>query len=839
RPRKGEPLRATLVAPAEDADADPIAYAFSWTKNGAPLAVAGDGREVPGAAVARGDRFEVKVVPSDGEQAGPAGGAVATVVNTPPTTPRVAIEPRHPRGGETLRLVVQEPARDADGDPIRLNLGWTREGKTTGTSADTLPPSGYRKHERVRLIVTPHDGQEAGVPATDEVVVENAPPGAPVVAFDQAQPVVTAPLRVLVKTPAPDADGDPLTYRYRWLRNGSPVLLLGKDGAKDSPWTEVSEVPVNLLAKGHRWEVEVQAFDGEAHGPSGRAEVVIANSPPRPPRISFVPDRPRRVDGLSVDMFQAPDADGDTIRYRYAWTRNGQRFEAPPDQAQIPRGTPRKGERWAVEVVALDGEAESAPVRAEATIADTAPSGAGLGLCDGPVASGAVPEVRVLTQATDPDGDQVSYRYEWSLNGKTLAGGTSARFPQPLKKHDVAGVLVTPWDGELAGPTSAAECRARNTPPTAPKVALDPAEPTSLTGLTVRLQAPAADHDGDQVSYRYRWARDGLPFQLDGPMAPPRTLRHREVWRVEVVPHDGEEDGAPVVLSVVVANTPPPTPSAVVKPLAPTVGQLLTCETTVPDRDVDQEAVTVRYRWYRNDKLDALSEGSPVLPPQVIRRGERWRCEAWSNDGTADSGRAVAEVVVQNSPPGAPALVVEPDPARTGDDLTCRVATPAVDPDGDDVSYTIGWWRNERPVPPGADPARLAASLTSRGDRFRCAATPSDGSVAGPAATVERTIANSPPGPARVRVSPVGPRSGQPIRCEIAVKSEDPDGDKVRYRYRWQKNGVLQPFAESSEEVPARLLRSGDRWRCVVVPTDGDLDGPDSGSEEAQILVAQ
>ncbi len=429
----------------------------------------------------------------------------------------------------------------------------------------------------------------------------------------------------------------------------------------------------------------------------------------------------------------------------------------------------------------------------------------------------------------------MSYRYEWTLNGKVLAAATSARFPQPLKKHDVAGVQVTPWDGELAGPTTAAECRARNTPPTAPKVALDPAEPTALTGLAVRVVQAAADHDGDPVSYRYRWSRDGLPFQLEGPMAPPRTLRHREVWRVEVVPHDGEEDGAPVAVSVVVGNTPPPTPAAVVKPLGPTVGQLLTCETTVPDRDVDQEAVTVRYRWFKNDKLDALSEGSPVLPPQVIRRGERWRCEAWSNDGTADSGRAVAEVTVQNSPPGAPALAIEPDPARTADDLTCRVASPAVDPDGDDVSYTFSWWRNERPVPPGPDTARLPASLTSRGDRLRCAATPSDGTLAGPAATVERTIANSPPGPARVRVAPMGARAGQAIKCEVVQKSEDPDGDKVRYRYRWQRNGALQPFAESSEEVPARLLRAGDRWRCTVVPTDGDLDGPESGSEEALI----
>jgi hypothetical protein len=255
----------------------------------------------------------------------------------------------------------------------------------------------------------------------------------------------------------------------------------------------------------------------------------------------------------------------------------------------------------------------------------------------------------------------------------------------------------------------------------------------------------------------------------------------------------------------------------------------------VPDRDADLEAVTVRYRWFRNDKLDPTAEGSPVLPPQLIRRGERWRCEAWSHDGTAESGRAVAEVTVQNSPPSAPQLVIEPDPARTDDDLTCRVAVPATDPDGEDVGYTFAWWRNERPVPAGANPVALPASLTSRGDRLRCAATPSDGTLPGPAATAERTIANAPPGPARVRVSPASPKAGQAVSCEVASKAVDPDGDKIRYRYRWHRNGSPQPFAESSEEVPSRLVRAGDRWRCLVVPTDGDLDGPESGSEEVLV----
>jgi hypothetical protein len=113
--------------------------------------------------------------------------------------------------------------------------------------------------------------------------------------------------------------------------------------------------------------------------------------------------------------------------------------------------------------------------------------------------------------------------------------------------------------------------------------------------------------------------------------------------------------------------------------------------------------------------------------------------------------------------------------------------------------------------------------------------TPSDGTKAGPAGTGQVTVVNSPPGPAFARLEPAAPREGQPIRCEIAVKSEDPDGDAVRYRYAWQRNGTAQPFADTSQEVPARLVKAGDRWRCTVTPMDGSEDGPPTGTEEALV----
>jgi len=834
RPRRGEPLRAVLVAPAEDADADPITTSFTWTRNGQPLALAGDPREVPGALVERGDRFEVVAQASDGEEKGPRAQALVIVGNTAPEPPRIAIEPRHPRGGEALRLVIGAPARDADGDPVKLAISWTREGRPVASEVGTLGPTLFRKHERVRVVVTPSDGTEAGPPATDEVLVENAPPGAPMVRFGPARPTVADQLRVIIQSPAEDPDGDPVTYRYRWLRDGVTVRLPGGDGTQAAGWTSVSEAPAALLARGQRWEVEVQAFDGEQHGPSGRATAEVVNSPPPPAEVAFSPARPRSVDGLALQLKQRPDPDGDQVSWRYAWTRNGARFEASPDQAQIPRGVAKKGERWAVEVVSLDGLAESPAVRAEVVVADTAPGPVVVSLCDGPVPSGTRPEVRVVKPAVDPDGDPVTYTYEWSLDGEAVPAA-QARLGAALKKHGVARVQVTPWDGELPGPSVVATCAARNTPPAPPVVVLEPATPTALSGLAVKIKKPSTDADGDPVGYRYRWWRDGLPFPLEGPALAPRSLRRGEAWRVEVVPFDGEEAGAPVLLTATVANSAPARPVVSLKPAVPVTGAALTCEAVVPDRDADQDPVTVGYRWSRNGRPEPLGEGQPLLPAGVIRRGERWRCEAWATDGFSESPRASAEVVVQNSPPGAPQAVIEPELARTRDELTCRVSVPSIDPDGDPVTYTYAWWCNDRPLAGTSDSGRLPVLATTNRDRFRCSVTPSDGTDKGPAAHAERVIVNSPPGPARAALEPRIPVEGQVIRCVVKVKSEDPDGDAVRYRYRWQRNGAPQPFSETSEEIPVRMVRAGDRWRCLVIPTDGDLDGPESGSEETLV----
>jgi hypothetical protein len=180
-------------------------------------------------------------------------------------------------------------------------------------------------------------------------------------------------------------------------------------------------------------------------------------------------------------------------------------------------------------------------------------------------------------------------------------------------------------------------------------------------------------------------------------------------------------------------------------------------------------------------------------------------------------------------------VVVEPERPHRRDALACRIAAASLDKDGDPITYAYTWTRNGKQATAGADPSRIEAGRIAKDERWRCTATPSDGAAAGPSGSSERTVLNTPPGPARARLAPPVPRAGQPLRCELTGKSEDEDGDAVRYRFSWVRNGSVQPFAESSQEVPGRLVRAGDRWRCRVTPTDGRDDGPETSSEEAVV----
>jgi hypothetical protein len=238
-------------------------------------------------------------------------------------------------------------------------------------------------------------GEEADRPATTPVGQARARhangPGndAPLierVGLDPADPLPGSEVRATVR--AVDPEREELTFRYEWLLDGE---RLPGDGAA---------LRLEHAAKGQELEVRVHASDGENESEVAIQRVTLSNQ--RPEILGL------RVDPLSevargatvVVSPHARDGDGDPLEFAYHWTVNGRALDETGESLST-EGL-RRGDEILVEVVASDGEAESARFASAPVRVGNAPpqivSAPGRGFEGG--------VFRYLLEATDPDGDR-------------------------------------------------------------------------------------------------------------------------------------------------------------------------------------------------------------------------------------------------------------------------------------------------------------------------------------------------------------------------------------------------------------------------------------------------
>jgi hypothetical protein len=147
----------------------------------------------------------------------------------------------------------------------------------------------------------------------------------------------------------------------------------------------------------------------------------------------------------------------------------------------------------------------------------------------------------IVTEATDPNGDAVSYAFAWARNGEDV-GVSSATVGAALTSGgDTWTCTVTPTDGTLDGvPASAsANIPQSNRAPSAPSVSISPEAPTEDDVLTCVIEAESVDPDGDAVSYAYSWTVDGADAGVVSATVNAALTEAGQTWTCNVTASDG------------------------------------------------------------------------------------------------------------------------------------------------------------------------------------------------------------------------------------------------------------------------------------------------------------
>jgi hypothetical protein len=360
---------------------------------------------------------------------------------------------------------------------------------------------------------------------------------------------------------------------------------------------------------------------------------------PEPGSVILAPAAPKTDQVLTATASGFSDPDGDPLTYHYRWLRNGTPIagatSASLDLSLAGHGD--RGDQLRVEVFATDGKgAASDPVAAATTVANTAPVAGTVTVQPGSPATNDVLRA-VPSGYSDLDGDQLTYRYQWLRNGTPITGATGATLdlavPGNGDVNDRIDVDVTAVDSAGAASPSARggqTVTGTNASPVEGSVALTPAAPKTDQVLTA-TPSGFSDPDGDALTYQYRWFRNGTA--IGGATAATLDLAQAgngdrgDSIRVDVLATDpGGRASDSVSATVSVANTPPATGTVSVRPAAPSSDDVVSA-TTTGFGDLDGDAVTFRYQWFKNGTAIGGATG------RTLDLGE---------EGNGDAGDAIA-----------------------------------------------------------------------------------------------------------------------------------------------------------------------------------------------------
>lgn len=267
--------------------------------------------------------------------------------------------------------------------------------------------------------------------------------------------------------------------------------------------------------------------------------------------------------------------------------------------------------------------------------------------------------VVILTPGVDPEGDTVTYRYDWHVNGDATpySSGSNPNLPRGVTQRDEFWeVRVYPYDGSGYGNPGTASVVIGNAPPSIDSVTFNPTAPTT-TDTVQAVPQGFYDPEGDPEQYSYTWYHNEVEDLAETTEYFPASKTEKgDTLRVELTPYDDFIDGLVVSSpTITVVNTPPTQPGVSISPSAPEPEDDLICTVSNPSSDADNDSVTYYYEWWQNGSITALT--SYVVDESYTAHGDVWECRVYPDDGEDTGTYGTQTVAISDvSAPGNPTI---------------------------------------------------------------------------------------------------------------------------------------------------------------------------------------
>jgi hypothetical protein len=201
-----------------------------------------------------------------------------------------------------------------------------------------------------------------------------------------------------------DPDGDPMTYRFQWVRNESNL-----------PDENRNTLNCRDLSKGDSVQVRVTPTDGKTEGePFLAPPVRILNSPPLVSGVDVEPKQAYASDTLKAKV-KSSDLDGDFIYHVFQWEKNG--IVLTEERTEVlERGQFKKGDSISVTVTPDDREVLGKPRKSDPIVISNSPPM----IVSSPPVSVAEGLYTYEVKANDPDQDPILFSLKKGPKGMTI-----------------------------------------------------------------------------------------------------------------------------------------------------------------------------------------------------------------------------------------------------------------------------------------------------------------------------------------------------------------------------------------------------------------------------------